>query len=148
MLTLLLLIASNIFMTLAWYGHLKYRSMPLLTVIFASGLIAFMEYCLQVPANRLGYGQFTAYQLKILQEIVTLVVFMGFAYLYLGEALRWNYALALLCILAGRRAGLLGQAVAPLASTPALPSRNDPNAPFYRAGTHTPPVEWTSPSRP
>jgi|SRR5271157_2120790 len=98
--TVLLLIASNIFMTFAWYGHLKHRNAPLLTAIVVSWLIAFGEYCLQVPANRLGYGQFTAYQLKLIQEVITLVVFVFFAYLYLGEALRWNHAAAFLCLLA------------------------------------------------
>jgi len=96
--TVLLLLASNTFMTVAWYGHLKYRSAPIVTVILVSWLIALGEYCLMVPANRLGYGQFTAYQLKIIQEAITLVVFVGFAYLYLGEGLRWNYVGAALCL--------------------------------------------------
>jgi uncharacterized protein len=98
--TVLLLIASNIFMTFAWYGHLKHRNAPLLMAIVVSWLIAFGEYCLQVPANRLGYGQFTAYQLKLIQEVITLSVFVVFAYLYLGESLRWNYAAAFLCLVA------------------------------------------------
>ena len=67
----------NIFMTIAWYGHLKYRKAPLITVIVVSWLIAFAEYCFQVPANRLGYGEFTAFQLKIIQEIITLCVFVS-----------------------------------------------------------------------
>jgi uncharacterized protein (DUF486 family) len=91
MLTVLLLIVSNTFMTFAWYGHLKHRSTPLVTAILVSWLIALGEYCFQVPANRLGYGQFTGYQLKIIQEAITLVVFVIFAYCYLGETLRWNY---------------------------------------------------------
>jgi uncharacterized protein (DUF486 family) len=97
--TVLLLVASNIFMTFAWYGHLKYRQAPLLTAILVSWLIAFGEYCLQVPANRIGYGQFTAYQLKLIQEVITLTIFVGFAYLCLGEAFRWNHAAAFVCLL-------------------------------------------------
>ncbi len=98
--TILLLICSNIFMTIAWYGHLKYRSKPLLTVIVVSWLIAFGEYCFQVPANRIGYGQFTGYQLKVIQESVTLTVFVVFAYFYLDETLRWNYVLSFACLFA------------------------------------------------
>src|ERR1700680_1313665 len=98
--TVLLLLCSNIFMTIAWYGHLKYRRAPLITVIVVSWLIAFAEYCFQVPANRIGYGEFTGYQLKIIQEIVTLMVFAVFAYFYLGEAPRWNYVASFGCILA------------------------------------------------
>ena len=97
--TVLLLICSNIFMTFAWYGHLKHRNTPLFTAIIVSWLIAFGEYCLQVPANRIGYGEFTGYQLKLIQEVITLVVFVVFAYLYLGESLRWNHAMAFLCLL-------------------------------------------------
>jgi uncharacterized protein (DUF486 family) len=100
MLTVLLLLASNVFMTFAWYGHLKYRSAPLVWVILVSWLIALGEYCLQVPANRLGYGQFTGYQLKILQESITLIVFVWFAYAYLGESIRWNYLASFGCIVA------------------------------------------------
>ena len=89
--TILLLLASNLFMTFAWYGHLKYRNTPLAIAILASWGIAFFEYCLQVPANRWGYGTFSAYQLKILQEAITLAVFVGFASLWLGERLRSNH---------------------------------------------------------
>jgi uncharacterized protein (DUF486 family) len=96
MTTILLLICSNIFMTIAWYGHLKYRKAPLLAVIVISWLIAFAEYCFQVPANRIGYGEFTAFQLKIIQEVITLCVFVVFARLYLGEAFRWNHAVSFL----------------------------------------------------
>src|SRR4051812_34218198 len=88
MLTVLLLFVSNTFMTFAWYGHLKYRSAPLVAVILVSWLIALGEYCFQVPANRIGYGAFTGYQLKIIQESVTLIVFTVFAYWYLGEPMR------------------------------------------------------------
>jgi uncharacterized protein len=100
MLTILLLVISNTFMTLAWYGHLKYRSAPIVSAVLVSWLIALGEYCFQVPANRLGYGQFTGYQLKIVQETITLIVFGVFAYLYLGEALRWNYAASFACLCA------------------------------------------------
>lgn len=107
--TVLLLIASNVFMTVAWYGHLKYRSAPLLTAIVVSWLIAFGEYCLQVPANRSGYGRFSAYQLKIMQEAITLIVFSVFAYFYLGEGLRWNQAVAFLLLLGAVAFAFLGR---------------------------------------
>jgi uncharacterized protein (DUF486 family) len=81
-------------MTAAWYGHLRFRTTALWKVILVSWLLAFFEYCLQVPANRFGYGQFTAAQLKIIQEVITLIVFVGFAWLYLGQRLRWNEAVA------------------------------------------------------
>lgn len=93
MLTVFLLLLSNIFMTFAWYGHLKYKDSPLLWVILISWLIAFFEYCLQVPANRIGHGQFSAVELKTMQEVITLVVFTVFSWLYLGESLKWNHAL-------------------------------------------------------
>ena len=93
-----LLICSNIFMTIAWYGHLKYRDRPLILAIAASWMIAFLEYCFQVPANRIGYGEFSAFQLKVMQEVITLSVFVVFAFLYLGERLKWNYVLSFLCI--------------------------------------------------
>ena len=96
--TVLLLIISNTFMTFAWYGHLKYRKAPLLAAILVSWLIALGEYCFQVPANRLGYGQFSGYQLKIIQECITLVVFVVFAYGYLGEPIKWNYAASFVCL--------------------------------------------------
>ena len=96
--TILLLIGSNVFMTLAWYGHLKFREVALWKVILASCGIAFFEYCLQVPANRIGYGEFTAPQLKIIQEVITLAVFAIFSVLYLGQSLRWNYAAAVACL--------------------------------------------------
>jgi uncharacterized protein (DUF486 family) len=99
MTTIALLFASNVFMTLAWYGHLRFRGVDLWKVILISWGIAFFEYCLQVPANRIGYGQFTAAQLKIMQEVITIVVFLGFAWLYLGERLRWNEAAAFALVL-------------------------------------------------
>jgi uncharacterized protein (DUF486 family) len=96
--TVLLLIVSNTFMTLAWYGHLKYRNTPIITAILASWLIALAEYCFQVPANRIGYRHFSGYQLKIIQEIITLSVFAVFAYFYLGECPSWNIVLSFICI--------------------------------------------------
>ncbi|MFO7651377.1 MAG: DMT family protein [bacterium] len=89
--TIGLLLISNIFMTFAWYGHLNYRDKPLMLAILASWGIAFAAYCFQVPANRIGYGQFTGAQLKTIQEVITLVVFAVFSVLYLKEPLRWNY---------------------------------------------------------
>jgi uncharacterized protein len=91
MTTIVLLILSNIFMTFAWYGHLKYRHAALFKVIVISWLIAFGEYCLQVPANRIGSYEFTTAQLKTIQEVITLTVFSFFSVLYLGEPLKWNY---------------------------------------------------------
>lgn len=89
--TVLLLTVSNVFMTIAWYGHLKFKSSALWKVIVISWLIAFAEYCFQVPANRLGHGQFTAAQLKTIQEVITLVVFAVFSVVYLKEDFKWNY---------------------------------------------------------
>lgn len=97
--TILLLIASNIFMTCAWYGHLKHKASNIWLVILVSWLIALPEYMLQVPANRWGHGQFSGFQLKILQEVVTLAVFTVFAVLYLGEQIRWNYAVSFALLL-------------------------------------------------
>ncbi len=103
--TILLLTASNVFMTFAWYGHLKFKFLEgksLFTVILVSWAIAFFEYCLMVPANRNGYlsGEFTGYQLKIIQECITLAVFVVFAWLVLKEKLAWNYAVSFAFILA------------------------------------------------
>lgn len=98
--TVILLTISNLFMTFAWYGHLKYKSAPLFRVILISWGIAFLEYCFQVPANRIGHGQFSAAQLKIIQEAITLIVFSGFSVLYLKESLRWNYIVGFFLILA------------------------------------------------
>ena len=91
---------SNVFMTVAWYGHLRFKHLPLFIVILASWGIAFVEYCLQVPANRYGHAYFTAAQLKILQEAITIVVFMAFAWLYLGESPRWNELAAFALVMA------------------------------------------------
>jgi hypothetical protein len=98
---ILLLIASNIFMTLAWYGHLKFKSTPLLIVIVASWGIAFIEYCLAVPANRIGHAVYSAAQLKTMQEVITLVVFAGFSALYLKEPLTVNHAIGFALIALG-----------------------------------------------
>ena len=102
--TILLLFLSNVFMTVAWYGHLKFRFLEgkhIGWVILVSWGIAFFEYCLMVPANRAGYfsGTFSGYQLKIIQEAITLVVFVGFAWVVLKEKLTWNYAVSFVLIL-------------------------------------------------
>ena len=96
--TIILLTISNVFMTIAWYGHLKYKNKPLAIVILISWLIAFAEYCFQVPANRIGHYQFTAAQLKTIQEVITLAVFSVFSILYLREPMKWNYAAGFLLI--------------------------------------------------
>ena len=89
--TIGLLFLSNLFMTFAWYGHLRYRAVALPLVILTSWGIAFFEYCLQVPANRVGYGYFNAAELKTIQEILSLTVFMVFSVFFLGQELKWNY---------------------------------------------------------
>jgi uncharacterized protein (DUF486 family) len=95
MTTVILLLLSNCFMTFAWYGHLKYgHAWPLWKAIIVSWAIAFLEYCLAVPANRLGYREFSGFQLKVIQEVVTLVVFIVFAVTFLKEKLAWNYMVA------------------------------------------------------
>ena len=96
--TILLLVGSNLFMTAAWYGHLKFGEVALWKVILFSWGIAFFEYCLAVPANRYGYGQFNPGQLKVIQEVITLLVFAGFSVLYFGETLKWNHAGAFACL--------------------------------------------------
>lgn len=97
--TILLLLASNVFMTFAWYGHLRFKGMSLWKAILISWLIALPEYALQVPGNRFGYGQFTAAQLKMMQEVITLTVFCVFSVLYLKEPLKWNYLVGFAMIL-------------------------------------------------
>ena len=99
-LPIVLLIGSNVFMTFAWYGHLRYKASPLLLAILVSWLIALPEYLLQVPANRLGHGYYSAVQLKTIQEIITLTVFCAFSVTYLGEAIRWNHLAAFALIVA------------------------------------------------
>lgn len=99
-LPVVLLTVSNIFMTFAWYGHLKFKQSPLWIVILISWGIAFFEYCLMVPANRWGHGRYSAIELKIIQEVITLFVFTGFVIAYLGERIRWNHVAAFVCLLA------------------------------------------------
>jgi len=89
--TIILLTISNIFMTFAWYGHLKYKNSPLWLAVITSWGIAFFEYCFQVPANRIGSYQYSTSQLKTIQEVITLAVFCVFSVLYLKEGLKWNY---------------------------------------------------------
>jgi uncharacterized protein (DUF486 family) len=96
---ILLLTLANVFMTFAWYGHLKYKSSPLWIAIAASWGIAFFEYCLQVPANRIGARTFAVVELKVIQEVITLVVFAFFSVLYLKEGLRWNHGVSFLFLL-------------------------------------------------
>src|SRR5207248_1611576 len=100
MTTIVLLTISNIFMTFAWYGHLKYRQTPLVKVILVSWLIAFFEYCFQVPANRIGSYEFSAVQLKTIQEVITLTVFAVFSVYYLDAEFRWNYAIGFALLVA------------------------------------------------
>jgi uncharacterized protein (DUF486 family) len=99
--TIILLTISNVFMTLAWYGHLKYRDTPLWKVIVASWSIAFFEYCFQVPANRIGSYEFSGAQLKTIQEVITLAVFSVFSITYLGDRFRWNYGVGFFFIAVG-----------------------------------------------
>jgi uncharacterized protein (DUF486 family) len=99
-LPILMLTGSNVFMTFAWYGHLKYKSAPLWLAIVASWGIAFFEYMIMVPANRWGSANYTTTQLKIIQEVITLSVFSVFVITVMGEKLRWNHIAAFLCILA------------------------------------------------
>jgi uncharacterized protein len=89
--TIILLTISNVFMTIAWYGHLKYKHTSVLKVIIISWLIAFFEYCFQIPANRIGHYQYSAAQLKTIQEVITLIIFCIFSVIYLKEPLKWNY---------------------------------------------------------
>lgn len=98
---IILLSLSNIFMTLAWYGHLKFKAAPLMLVILASWAIAFFEYCLAVPANRYGHAVYSAAQLKTIQEVITLVVFAGFSVWVLKEPLGWNHLAGFALIVAG-----------------------------------------------
>ncbi|MFN8575298.1 MAG: DMT family protein [Candidatus Sericytochromatia bacterium] len=97
--TIILLTISNVFMTFAWYGHLKFKETILWKVILISWLIAFLEYCFQVPANRIGSYQFTAVQLKTIQEVISLTVFAIFSIYYLGEEFKWNYLIGFLMII-------------------------------------------------
>ena len=96
-----LLLLSNVFMTLAWYGHLKFKEQPLFLVILASWGIAFVEYCIAVPANRWGHAIYSAAELKTMQEVITLAVFVVFSITYLGERLHWNHLVGFTLIAAG-----------------------------------------------
>ena len=98
---IVMLCLSNVFMTFAWYGHLKFKSAPLLVAILASWGIAFFEYCLAVPANRIGHEVYSAAQLKTIQEVITLIVFAGFSVFWLNESLTWNHAIGFMLIAAG-----------------------------------------------
>ena len=98
--TIGLLAVSNIFMTFAWYGHLKFRDVTIWKVVLISWVIAFFEYCFQVPANRIGSYEFSTAQLKTIQEVITLAVFSVFSIFYLKEELRWNYLVGFLFIIA------------------------------------------------
>jgi uncharacterized protein (DUF486 family) len=98
---IILLFISNIFMTFAWYGHLKYKASPLIIAIVASWGIAFIEYCFAVPANRIGHQVYSAAELKTMQEIITLLVFAAFSVLYLGEKLSWNHLVGFALIAGG-----------------------------------------------
>jgi hypothetical protein len=109
-LPILLLVMSNVFMTLAWYGHLNYKSRPLVLVIVVSWSIAFIEYCLAVPANRYGHAVYSAAELKTIQEVITLLVFAGFSVLVLREALGWNHLIGFTLIAAGAAFVFLGRA--------------------------------------
>ena len=101
LLPILMLLVSNVFMTLAWYGHLKYKDSALVLVIAVAWGIAFFEYCLAVPANRWGSAVYTTAQLKTMQEVITLVVFAGFSIVYLKEAIAWNHAIGFALIALG-----------------------------------------------
>ena len=98
-LPIIMLTISNVFMTFAWYGHLKYKSTALWVVILVSWGIAFLEYCFQVPANRIGHEYYSAAQLKTIQEIITLIVFSVFSVLYLKEQFKWNYLIGFVFII-------------------------------------------------
>ena len=98
-LPIFLLTLSNVFMTFAWYGHLKFKTLPIWITIIASWGIAFFEYCLMIPANRIGHTCFTATQLKVMQEVITLIIFSIFSVMYLKEKLKWNYLVGFLFIL-------------------------------------------------
>jgi len=107
-LTILMLLGSNVFMTVAWYGHLRFKEVPLAGVIVASWMIAFVEYCLAVPANRWGSAVYTTAQLKTIQEVITLLVFAAFSMLYLKEPMTWNYAIGFVLVAVGAFFGRSG----------------------------------------
>ena len=98
--TIILLCIANLFMIIAWYGHLKFKNASMMTIIVASWAIAFIEYCFQVPANRWGHEYFTVTQLKVMQEVITLIVFAGFSMVYFKETFKWNHLIGFLCLVA------------------------------------------------
>lgn len=98
---IVMLVLSNVFMTFAWYGHLKVKAAPLIAIILVSWGIAFFEYCLAVPANRIGHGYYSAAQLKTIQEVMTLAVFVAFSWLYLKESISWTTLLGFVFIAIG-----------------------------------------------
>jgi len=106
---IVLLVGSNLFMTFAWYGHLKFKSTPLLIAIIVSWGIAFVEYCLAVPANRIGHAAYSAAELKTMQEVITLIVFALFSVFFLKEPLGWNHALGFALIAGGAAVVFLGK---------------------------------------
>ena len=110
---ILMLVASNVFMTFAWYGHLKFKSTPLLVAIVVAWGIAFIEYCLAVPANRIGSEVYSTAELKTMQEVITLTVFVGFSWLFLREPLTWNHYLGFALIAAGAAVVFLGKGPTP-----------------------------------
>lgn len=118
--TIGLLLASNVFMTAAWYGHLRHKTWPLWTAILISWLIALPEYMLQVPANRFGHGAFSAPQLKVMQEAISIGVFMAFCAAYLREPIRWNHGLAFLLVLAAAGFAMLDRPALPRPASPAV----------------------------
>lgn len=124
--TVLLLFCSNAFMTLAWYGHLgaRFRAAPLVSVVLVSWLIALPEYALQVPANRLGIKQFSPAQLKIMQEVISITVFVLFNLVYFGHLPRWNEWLAFALILAAVLAMVYPKLAAAAGDTPNRPAAN------------------------
>ena len=130
--TILLLTVSNVFMVVAWYGHLKYKESPLWIAILASWGIAFVEYCFQVPANRWGHGQFTAAQLRIIAEVLNLVIFAVFSVLYLREEFRWNYAVGFALLIAAVAVMFIGRD-APASAQP--PAKTPPGTVLVQGGT-------------
>jgi uncharacterized protein len=121
---IVMLLMSNVFMTFAWYGHLKYKSAPLWLAIIASWGIAFFEYILMVPANRWGNSCYSAVELKVIQEIITLSVFSAFAILYLGTSIKWNHIAAFFCILAAAAFTFLPKTDHPITHNSSLITHN------------------------
>jgi len=118
-LPIVLLTISNVFMTFAWYGHLKYKQQPLWVVALGSWALAFFEYCLMVPANRWGHAHYSTIELKVIQEIITLSVFSGFVLTYMGERIRWNHLAAFCCLLGAVAFCFLPERKAPNTAAPA-----------------------------